>query len=273
MNRLLLVSSAAVLLSGLGRAEANTINLLEDGGFETQGILMSVPVYSTGPSGEQWGRSWGSPSTSVSWTANAPVAGAAWSGGSVDRTEDMAAGWKWAHSGSMFGIIKDRQTLSQTFTFSGTEVSVGSLSWFDANRAAWKDIDWFGRANSYNVTLTDASGSSLLIGEYTSEVAGGNNYSTPVGNGWWTDEGKKTWFAKGSLNSFLLSPGNIYTLSFNSLSPYNADGSTDDRTTFLDDILLTATPVPEPETWLLMAVGGLLLAVQRRQASRTQQRN
>ena len=44
MNRLVLASSVAVLLGGLGRAEANTINLLEDGGFETQGILMSVPV-------------------------------------------------------------------------------------------------------------------------------------------------------------------------------------------------------------------------------------
>ena len=264
----MLASSVAVLLGGLGRAEADTLNLLQDGGFETQGILINVPVYSTGPNGEQWGRSWGSPSTPVSWTYNAPVAGAAWSGGSVDRTEDMAAGWKWAHSGSMFGIIKDRQTLSQTFTFSGTEVSVGSLSWFDANRAAWKNIDWFGRANSYNVTMTDAFGSSLLIGEYTSEVAGGNSYSSPPGNGWWTDEGKKTWFAKGSLNSFLLSPGNIYTLSFNSLSPYNGDGSIDDRTTFLDDILLTATPVPEPVTGLLMGLGGLMIAVQRRRPRR-----
>ncbi len=61
MNRLVLASSVAVLLGGLGRAEADTLNLLQDGGFETQGILINVPVYSTGPNGEQWGRSWGSP--------------------------------------------------------------------------------------------------------------------------------------------------------------------------------------------------------------------
>ena len=45
MNRLVLASSVAVLLGGLGRAEADTLNLLQDGGFETQGILINVPVY------------------------------------------------------------------------------------------------------------------------------------------------------------------------------------------------------------------------------------
>lgn len=185
----------------------------------------------------------------------------------MDRTEDMAAGWKWANSGSMFGIVKDRQTLSQTFTFAGTEVSQGSLTWFDANRAAWRNIDWFGRPNSYSVTLTDAYGTSWVIGEYTSEVAGGNSYSSPPGSDWGTSYGKQTWFAKSGLNSFLLQPGATYTLNFNSLSPYNPDGSVDDRTTFLDDIVLTATPVPEPGTGLLIGLGGLMLALRRRRAS------
>jgi hypothetical protein len=50
-------------------------------------------------------------------------------------------------------------------------------------------------------------------------------------------------------------PGQAYTLSFNSLSPFNLDGSVQDRTTLLDDIALVATPIPEPETYVMMMAG------------------
>jgi hypothetical protein len=63
-------------------------------------------------------------------------------------------------------------------------------------------------------------------------VAGGTNYSTPPGGyGWWTTQGKNFWFARAS-NDFTLVAGRTYTLSFNSLT------TNDDRTTFLDDIMI-----------------------------------
>ena len=62
-----------------------------------------------------------------------------------------------------------------------------------------------------------------------------------------------------------------YTLKFNSLSPYynDKDGvqQVDDRTTFLDDISLTAldiSQVPEPSTLAIFGLGSLGLAFLRR---------
>ncbi|MCA3005246.1 MAG: hypothetical protein IOD15_07765 [Phycisphaerales bacterium] len=60
-----------------------------------------------------------------------------------------------------------------------------------------------------------------------------------------------------------------YTLSFNSLSPYIRDvmgniTGVDDRTTFLDDIVLTTQPIPSPGVAVLLGLGGLLAARRRR---------
>jgi hypothetical protein len=233
---------------------------LLDGSFENQAVLQNNP-YVLQPNGEKWGASWGFPNSGwSSWQANFS---GAWVGGAIARTEDFAAGWKWAHTGDVFGIIKDRQTMSQTFT--ATESGIGTLSWFDANRAAWRQTEWFGRPNDYSVTITDSLGNMQLIGNYSSEVAGGNSYSGS-GPGWWTTEGKSTWFAKSG-TGFSLVAGMSYTLSFNSLSPYNYDAGgnitgVDDRSTFLDDISLTV--VPAPGAAALLGLGGLLAARRRR---------
>ncbi len=258
------IVAVAALVAGAGSAMAGP---LLDGSFENQAVLQGNLGFLQ-PNGERWGYSWGTPTSASSWQANVSGVGA-WVGGAHALTEEFAAGWKWARTGNVFGIIKDRQTMSQTFT--ATESGIGTLSWFDANRAAWKDIEWFGRPNDYSVTITDSLGSMQLIGNYSSEVAGGNDYSSPVGDGWWTTAGKSTWFAKSG-TGFTLVAGMSYTLSFNSLSPYydivDANGNItgvgiDDRSTFLDDISLT-TVVPAPGAAALLGLGGLLAGRRRR---------
>jgi hypothetical protein len=233
-----------------------------DGGFENQAVLQNNP-YQLQSNGQKWGAGWSNWGWS-SWQGNTT---GAWVGGAIARTEEYSTGWKWAHSGDVFGIIKDRQTMSQTFT--ATESGIGTLSWFDANRAAWRNIDWYGRPNDYNVTITDLLGNTQIIGNYSSEVAGGNSYSGS-GPGWWTTEGKSTWFAKSG-TGFTMVAGMSYTLSFNSLSPFydivDANGNitgvgVDDRSTFLDDISMTV--IPTPGTAALLGLGGLLAARRRR---------
>jgi hypothetical protein len=250
------IVTVAALVACSGSAMAG---LIIDGSFENQAVLQNNQ-YWLQPNGEKWGAGWNNWGWS-SWQANFS---GAWVGGSIARTEEFGAGWKWARTGDVFGIIKDRQTMSQTFT--ATESGIGTLSWFDANRAAWREIDWYGRPNDYSVTITDSLGSMQLIGNYSSEVAGGNSYSGS-GPGWWTTEGKSTWFAKSG-TGFSLVAGMSYTLSFNSLSPYNYDAGgnitgVDDRSTFLDDISLT-TVVPAPGAAALLGLGGLLAARRRR---------
>ena len=208
----------------------NTLNaptsLILDGGFENQAVLQSVP-FTLQADGSKWGASWGG--SNWGWSSWTAISGSGpWIGGSIARTEDFAAGWKRAKSGDVFGIIKDNQTMSQTFT--ATETNKATLNWFDANRASWRQHDWFGRPNTYSVTLTDNLGNVQQLGTYTSEVAGGTNYSTPPGGyGWGTLQGKTFWFARTS-PQFDLIQGRTYTLSYNSLTV------NDDRTTFLDDI-------------------------------------
>jgi MYXO-CTERM domain-containing protein len=53
-----------------------------------------------------------------------------------------------------------------------------------------------------------------------------------------------------------------YTLSFNSLSPYNYDlngniTGVDDRSTFLDDITVTMGVVPSPGALAVLGLGAL----------------
>jgi hypothetical protein len=156
----------------------------------------------------------------------------------------------------VFGIIQGNQTMSQKFTAATS--GEGTLTWYDANRAAWRDIDWFGRPNTYSVTLLNDSTGTIQLGTFASKVAGGNSYSDPPGNAWWTLEGKQGWYAR-SVSGFNLQAGMSYTLSFNSLSP-------DDRSTFLDDISLnlTSTIVPEPSTMAIFGLGSMGLAYLRR---------
>jgi hypothetical protein len=238
--------------------------LLLDGSFENQAVLQGNLGFLQ-PNGERWGYNWGTPTSASSWQANVSGVGA-WVGGSHALTEDFAAGWKRARTGNVFGIIQVRQTMSQKFT--ATESGIGTLSWFDANRAAWRGLDWFGRPNDYSVTITDSLGRMQLIGNFTSEVAGGNSYSGS-GSGWWTTEGKSTWFAKSG-TGFTLDAGMTYTLSFNSLSPYIYDVSgnitgVDDRTTFLDDISMRVVPpVPEPSAMIAALIPATLLLRRRR---------
>ncbi len=241
-------------------ASQNTLSagFIVDGSFENQAVSQSNPFYLQ-PGGEKWGAGWNNWGWS-SWQGNFS---GAWTGGAIARTEEYAAGWKWAKAGDVFGIIKDRQTMSQTFTANTS--GPGLLTWYDANRASWREHDWFGRPNDYSVTLTDSSNNVQTLGSFTSEVAGGNSYSNPVGNGWWTQAGKTGWYAR-SVSGFNLQAGMTYTLNFNSLSPYYTDGNghqqVDDRTTFLDDINLTA--VPEPSSLGLLSLGAIGCAFLRR---------
>ena len=253
-----------LLASTAMTAAAASADIIIDGGFEVQAVRQNLPGYSPASAPTQkWGAGW----NNWGWTSwQAIQGGGAWTGGSMARTEEYAAGWKWAHTGDVFGIIKDRETMSQTFTAS--EDAIGTLSWFDANRAAWRNIDWYGRPNDYSVTVTDSFGNIQVVGNYTSQVAGGNSWSSPPGDGWWTTEGKSTWFARTGAD-FILRAGVTYTLSFNSLSPivYDEFGNfvkVDDRSTFLDDISLNTTVLPSPGVIALAGMAGMVTMRRRR---------
>ena len=230
--------------------------IIQDGSFENQAVLQNTP-YQSVVDGVKWGYGWGNSSgIPSSWEAISSSVGGAWTGGSIARTEDFAAGWKWAKAGGVFGIIQGDQKMSQKFTAATS--GEGTLTWYDANRAAWRDIDWFGRPNTYSVTLLNDSTGTIQLGTFASKVAGGNSYSDPPGDAWWTLDGKQGWYAR-SVSGFNLQAGMSYTLSFNSLSP-------DDRSTFLDDISLnlTSTIVPEPSTMAIFGLGSIGLAYLRR---------
>jgi hypothetical protein len=240
-------------------------SLILDGSFEAQAVLQNNP-FELQPDGSKWGAGWGFPNSGwSSWQNNFS---GAWTGGAIARTEDFTTGWKWAHSGDVFGIVKDRQSMSQTFT--ATEDAVGTLSWFDANRSSWRADTFFGRQNNYSVTITDALGNTQVIGNYTSEVYLGldSNSWINAGDDRFSLAGKQGWFAKSGA-TFILQAGMSYTLSFNSLSPFITDANgnvtgVDDRTTLLDDIVLTTQPIPAPGAIALMGFGALAAARRRR---------
>jgi hypothetical protein len=173
-------------------------------------------------------------------TSSAPVSpDSGWSGGGIlTRNENPDHGWKVTVAGAVYVSIKERNILQQRFTVSRD--TVVTLEWVDANRPSWRSTEWYGRPNDYRVVLVPPDGGAIELGAYTSQVGGGNAYSTPPGNQWWTEVGKRTWFTR-SVPSISL-PSGDYTLRFESMSPFyvGADGGliADDRTTFLDDIRL-----------------------------------
>jgi hypothetical protein len=239
--------SMALLFAGVSANAA----LVLDGSFENQAVLQGNPSYtptSGAFSGQPLGAGWNNWGWS-SWQGNIPGVGV-WVGGAIARTEEFGAGWKWAHDGGVFGIIKDRQTMSQTFV--ATEGGVGTLDWFDANRPSWRGHTWFGRPNDYSVTLTDSNGGVQTVGNYTSAVYLGleSNSWNDWGDDRFTSAGKAGWFPK-TATGFVLQGGMTYTLAFNSLAPTYVDrnGITqiDDRTTLLDSISLSVSPMLDPD--------------------------
>ena len=246
---------------------------ISDGGFEGQAAAQSLLWYQTGPNGGKWGRAWNgdwSPAgLESSWRAIEST-GSSWVGGSIARTEDFATGWKWARTGDVFGIIKDHQTMSLTFT--ATANNSATLNWYDAARNSWRGDTWFGRENNYSVTVTDDLNNVHTIANETSKLFSGSDANSWINasDDRFTLAGKQGWFSKTS-STFYLTAGRTYTLSFNSLSPtyFDANGNlkVDDRTTLLDDISMTLSappPIPEPTTMAIFGLGGLGLAFLRR---------
>jgi len=271
--RALLLLIVGIVSASHGSAMAAIVVL--DGGFESQALSQNLPYYQTGPSGQLWGKNWtgGSDGVASSWRSVDPGKGA-WVGGAICRSEDFATGWKWAHTGDVFGVIKDRQTMSQTFVADAD--ATGILSWYDTNRNSWREHTWYGRPNEYSVTVTDNLGNVQVIGSYMSQVYGGleSNSWTNTGDDRFLLANKQGWVARTG-NSFNLVGGRTYTLSFNSLSPdiYDSNGNitgVDDRTTLLDDISLMgfAPTVPEPSTMAIFGLGSLGFAYLRRQRQR-----
>ncbi|MBM3965120.1 MAG: hypothetical protein FJ308_08650 [Planctomycetes bacterium] len=165
MLRLILVLGLILAI----RQSASAAIVVLDGSFESQATVQNLPHYQMGPNGEKWGRAWNGDWTPAglesSWR-DVEAGKGVWVGGEICRTEDFSTGWKWAHTGEVFGIIKDRQTMSQTFV--ADVDTTGSLSWYDANRSSWRNDTWFGRPNDYSVTITDNLGNIQTIGNYTS---------------------------------------------------------------------------------------------------------
>jgi len=248
------VTASTVAL--LTTASATATNLLVDASFEQQAVLQNLPSHLV--NGQIWGAGW----TNINPSSWQPIqAGGAWTGGVIARTEEYAAGWKWAKDGGVFAVIKDRGTMSQTFV--ATEDSIGKLTWFDANRPSWKTDTWYGRPNDYSVTVTDSLSNIQTVGQYTSQVFGGleSNSWINAGDDRFSLSGKQGWDSRTG-NDIVLKAGQTYTLSFNSLSPYWSDANgqhVDDRTTLLDNISLVATPTPVPESGSTLILLGLTL--------------
>jgi hypothetical protein len=250
MNRWISVTFIFLALLGISSQTA-TANFILDGGFEQQAVLQNNPHYSFGPNGEKWGAAYGSPvSTANSWQNNF---NGAWSGGAIARTEDYTTGWKWARSGVVFGVLQAGRTLSQTFTATKNETL--QLSWYDANRNSWRGDTWFGRQANYQVSVTEGT-TTIAQGNYTSKVYGGleSNSQINASDDRFLPENKKGWFSK-SLVAFNVEAGKTYTVSF-------AGTSSDDRTTLLDDVSISA--VPEPSSLGLLSLGALGCAFLRR---------
>lgn len=157
----------------------------------------------------------------------------AWVGGGVILSGSGAWGGTTTPSGGYFGFVQSTSVVSQSFT--ATESGTGVVSWIDTNRAN------IGGLQSYDVTIFDGVG-SVNIGTYTSAIGS---------------------FVARNSSTFTLTNGTTYTLRFTGLS-------SQDRTAFIDNVVLAATPsaIPEPATWMILVAGfGLVgFAARRRTA-------
>jgi hypothetical protein len=224
---MLIIGSVAVSASGLGGAAI--AGPLMDGSFEGQGASVT------------------------SWSYIGAFSGP-WSGGGIGVGGDYQSGWKNPQDGRVFGIVKDRQSLSQQFVADIT-TSTAMLMWYDTNRPSWRGNSWYGRPNTYSVTITDSAGGVQSLYQGTSQVAGGleSNSNVDARDDRWSPANLAKWDARSSA-PFSLVAGSLYTLSFNSLATLFSDGTVDDRTTFLDNIVLT-TQVPVPGAFARFMAG------------------
>jgi hypothetical protein len=170
---------------------------------------------------------------------NPACAAGPWSGGGVILSGNGAWGGSTAAGpGNYFAFVQGTQVLSQSFT--ATETGVGNLTWFDANRSNT------GGQQSYTVSLFDGT-STTALGTYTSAIGG---------------------FVGRSTSPFALANGVTYTLSFTGLSIYTGTQDSD-RTSFIDQVMLTSTAVPESSTWTMLVAGFAMVgaAMRRRKAT------
>lgn len=255
MNRNVL---GGLLVLGMMATTQNSVfaGYIVGGDFENQAVFQNLAHYQLGPGGEKWGRSWngGWDSAGLASSWRDIQSGGDWGGNAaICRTEDFATGWKWARSGVVFGVLQAGRTLSQTFTATKNETL--QLSWYDANRNSWRGDTWFGRQANYQVSVTEGT-TTIAQGNYTSQVYGGleSNSQINASDDRFLLENKKGWFSK-SLVAFNVEAGKTYTVSF-------AVTSSDDRTTLLDDVSISA--VPEPSSLGLLSLGALGCAFLRR---------
>jgi hypothetical protein len=132
--------------------------------------------------------------------------------------------------GDQFAALQATSSLSTTFTTSGGTLD---LSWLNAGRP------YFGCCNGDQTYSVEINGTQV-----------GSNFSTLSGES----------FTPESLTLVGLSKGS-YTLTFQGLA--NAD-----ETSFIDNVSITTSAVPEPAAWAVMLVGfgvvGAAMRTQRR---------
>lgn len=242
---------AVAALSTLAAASANAANLIQNGGFEADGFETYTPS---------------------GWTVNevGQLGGVL----ATDATISSATGWETAGAdgGSYYALLENvapsHVALSQTFSVGAQALASANLSfsWFanvqapatdfavhssgldytagetyDANQHIRVDI-LRGSATPFSTAASDVVFSSFIGGVAS---AGPNGYTTA------------SFDLAGLLNA-----NETYQLRFASV------GNVAQMQTGIDDVSLSVTPVPEPETYALMLAGlGLLgVAARRRKA-------
>lgn len=158
-------------------------------------------------------------------------AASTWTGGGVIVSGAGPWGGTTTTFGNYYGFVQGNSVVSTTFTATATTQQI--LNWADANRTN------NGGLQSYTVTLSDGV-TTADLGTYASAFGG---------------------FVTKSTSPFLLVAGTAYTLSFTGVF-------SDDRTSFIDNVGLTA--VPEASTWVMLLAGfGMIGFAARRRAAVT----